>query len=216
MSGGQLANGRRSVGFVAVELEAADSRASNEALGLAVRFRVESDRRQTDGILDDREVAAVAAMHGITRPRLAALLLELVAAGLVERIEGGVRDLNFLCWCNSRAELQAKRDGAARRQKEYRDRVASREGDTPRDADVTRNGDGHVTHNGGAPSHALISSHHISSQHITPQSPREGLGRGPGEPLRDVFRNPRPVRASVVRGIGEPEDERAGEDEGEW
>jgi len=216
MSGGKLGDGRRSVGFVPVELEAADSRASNEALGLAVRFRAESDRRQTDGMLDDREVAAVAAMHGITRPRLAALLLELVAAGLVERIEGRVRDLNFLCWCNSRADLQAKRDAAARRQKEYRDRVASREGDTPRDGEVTRNGDGHVTHNGDALSHALISTHHISSQPITSQSPMEGLGRGAGEPLREVFRNPRSVRAHMARGIGEPEDERAGEDEGEW
>jgi 5-methylcytosine-specific restriction endonuclease McrA len=105
----QLTDGRRSRGYIPIEVELADARISNEALGLLVRIRRDSTNRETDGFTKPHELAALSAWVGLGQTRLRRLLQELEGAGLIETGPLGLKDHDYGCWSRTREEREERR-----------------------------------------------------------------------------------------------------------
>lgn len=144
----RLHDGRRSRGYVPLEVEALDAEVSLAALGFLACIRQDCNFRETDGFIFTRSLTAMAAFHGLRERDVSSLLNELAEAGLIEVEETGVRDLNFLAWCKSRAQrIQDRenwRDRASRsRDMSRRDSERDAERDQPRDADRESRAESH-------------------------------------------------------------------------
>jgi hypothetical protein len=144
-----LHDGRKSRGFFAVEVELPEAPISNEALGVLIRIRGLADRDETDGLVSDRSLRALAAFHGWNARRLGTILGELEAAGLLIRTTEGVLDRNFGAYCQTREQREAQRETWRRKKRPQLHNPPTSQGESPRES----RGDSHVSH-AQAPSQA--------------------------------------------------------------
>ena len=106
--------------WVAVGHKSAAADLSGDAFQLLVRFRIEAELRQTDGLLNDRQVRALGPVE-VPAAKLNRLLDELVDKGAIERVgDIGWQDVGFLDYCRSKAERETEREQWKERQQRSR------------------------------------------------------------------------------------------------
>ena len=121
----RFADGQRSRGYIALEVETVRASVSCEALGFMARIRDLIDQREGDGLIKASAVRALGVELEI-ETRVPGLLQELAAAELLRKVGDGYQDVRFLVWSASRAERESSRE-------QWRDRAEASRRDTPRD-----------------------------------------------------------------------------------
>jgi hypothetical protein len=107
----RLADGRSSRGYVPLEVELFDVPLSAEARGFLASIRHDSTTKEHDGDIDGLALQGLAVYCQVPRNRLARVIQELRAAGVVKQLaDGGLRDLNYPAWSKTRSERAAERD----------------------------------------------------------------------------------------------------------
>jgi len=109
---------RESRGYTPALIEELDMPISGNALQLLLRLRRDSDMRETDGFLTNRQLDALAVAHGISKTVKRKALGELVSVGLVHQTDTGFIDFHFDQWCRTSAERKGLREkwNAAKRE----------------------------------------------------------------------------------------------------
>jgi hypothetical protein len=105
----RLADGRRSRGYVAIEVEAIDAEVSLPALALFMKIRRLIDDREGDGFIKASALKALGVELEIEQT-MPALLAELHAAAMLKTADGRTEDVNFLAWCESHARRETTRE----------------------------------------------------------------------------------------------------------
>lgn len=123
MKGHVLADGSESRGYLKLEVELLDAPISGEALRLLLRIRRRCDQDETDGVINERSLRALAAYYELRPTRIRALLGELEAVSLLVRAPKGWKDVNFVSWMRSRAERSETRSAWRRWQENHRTRI---------------------------------------------------------------------------------------------
>jgi hypothetical protein len=116
----QLADGRDSLGYTPIERELFRAPISAEALGVLAHLRTDAIIAESDGLIEDRQLAAVVGFLGIKPARVRQILQELENAGAITSGPRGVTDVNYGCWCRSRAERKELRQEWVDRQRRAR------------------------------------------------------------------------------------------------
>jgi hypothetical protein len=122
----QLADGRISRGFIAMEVEAAQGALSATALGLLAILRTDSSLREEDGYIDHVHLLSAAVIGRVPAAAVPKLLDELALAPFIEVLpDGGLLDLNHRCWGRTRDQREHKRLQERTRQANRRARLAA-------------------------------------------------------------------------------------------
>lgn len=124
----------RKTGYTPSTWKLLDADVSGDAALLLLRLRRLADRDETDGHVEHRDLAALAAFHQLEQPTVSRCLTELLELGLIEKREGGYRDVEFLDVCRSAEERRHRRNQWKTSTKTYREKPHASSADSSADS----------------------------------------------------------------------------------
>jgi hypothetical protein len=99
----------RRAGYTPSTWRMLDADISGDAALLLLRLRRLADRDETDGFIELRDLAALAAFHQLNKRRVSSCLAELLVAGLLEKQGEFYIDVEFSIVCRSHSQREDER-----------------------------------------------------------------------------------------------------------
>jgi hypothetical protein len=159
---------RLSRGYAPASLEELEQPISGSAFQFLLRVRADCDRRETDGRIARRHLAALAVAHEMSADAQRASLAELSKAKLIHKIRDGYQDINFLEWCRPADKREVRRKQFRAASKRYRNRTTSTDDSTvestPLEAEAEKEEEKEAKERAAASPAGASGNHHMPTQ----------------------------------------------------